>query len=58
MIESTTVALGLRQIRSESCFAYLIDDPDSLDTALVDPRADRVTTTCASSRSGDGACVT
>jgi len=41
-MESTNVAVGLRQIRAESCFAYLIEDPDSRDAALVDPRADRV----------------
>ena len=43
MSESATVATGLRQIRAESCFAYLIEDPDSRDAALVDPRADQVT---------------
>jgi len=41
-MESTNVAVGLRQIRAESCFAYLIEDPDSRDAALVDPRADQV----------------
>ena len=41
-MESTNVAVGLRQIRAESCFAYLIEDPDSRDAALVDPRAEQV----------------
>src|SRR5262245_662069 len=39
---STTTALGLRQLRAESCFAYLIDDAATREAALVDPRADRV----------------
>jgi glyoxylase-like metal-dependent hydrolase (beta-lactamase superfamily II)/rhodanese-related sulfurtransferase len=42
VMESTTVALGLRQLRAESCFAYLIEDAGTRDAALVDPRADRV----------------
>jgi glyoxylase-like metal-dependent hydrolase (beta-lactamase superfamily II)/rhodanese-related sulfurtransferase len=42
MTESTTVALGLHQMRAESCFAYLIEDPGTREAALVDPRADRV----------------
>ena len=43
MTGTTTLVDGLRQIRAENCFAYLIEDPDSLDAALVDPRADQVT---------------
>jgi len=42
MTESTTVALGLQQMRAESCFAYLIEDTGTREAALVDPRADRV----------------
>jgi glyoxylase-like metal-dependent hydrolase (beta-lactamase superfamily II)/rhodanese-related sulfurtransferase len=41
-MESTTVALGLQQMRAESCFAYLIEDSGTREAALVDPRADRV----------------
>jgi sulfur dioxygenase len=41
-MESTTVALGLQQLRAESCFAYLIEDSGTREAALVDPRADRV----------------
>jgi glyoxylase-like metal-dependent hydrolase (beta-lactamase superfamily II)/rhodanese-related sulfurtransferase len=40
--ESTSVAVGLRQMRAENCFAYLIEDAETHDAALVDPRADRV----------------
>ena len=39
---STTVALGLQQMRAESCFAYLIEESGTREAALVDPRADRV----------------
>ena len=42
-MESTTVALGLQQMRAESCFAYLIEDSGTREAALIDPRADRVT---------------
>jgi glyoxylase-like metal-dependent hydrolase (beta-lactamase superfamily II)/rhodanese-related sulfurtransferase len=41
-MESTTVALGLQQMRAESCFAYLIEDSGTREAALIDPRADRV----------------
>ena len=41
-MESTPVALGLQQMRAESCFAYLIGDSGTREAALVDPRADRV----------------
>jgi glyoxylase-like metal-dependent hydrolase (beta-lactamase superfamily II)/rhodanese-related sulfurtransferase len=41
-MESTTVALGLQQMRAESCFAYLIEESGTREAALVDPRADRV----------------
>ena len=41
-MESTTVALGLHQMRAENCFAYLIEDTGTREAALVDPRADRV----------------
>jgi glyoxylase-like metal-dependent hydrolase (beta-lactamase superfamily II) len=39
---STTIAVGLRQLRAENCFAYLIEDAATREAALVDPRADRV----------------
>lgn len=42
MTESTTVAVGLHQMRAENCFAYLIEDAGTREAALVDPRADRV----------------
>lgn len=42
MIDSTTVVLGLHQLRAENCFAYLIEDAHTREAALVDPRADRV----------------
>jgi glyoxylase-like metal-dependent hydrolase (beta-lactamase superfamily II)/rhodanese-related sulfurtransferase len=41
-MESTTVAIGLHQLRAENCFAYLIEDPGTREAVLVDPRADRV----------------
>jgi glyoxylase-like metal-dependent hydrolase (beta-lactamase superfamily II)/rhodanese-related sulfurtransferase len=42
VIESTTHALVVHQMRAENCFAYLIADADTCEAALVDPRADRV----------------
>jgi glyoxylase-like metal-dependent hydrolase (beta-lactamase superfamily II)/rhodanese-related sulfurtransferase len=42
MTETTTVAVGVHQMRAENCFAYLIEDTGAHEAALVDPRADRV----------------
>ena len=42
MNASTTSTLTVHQMRTESCFAYLIADPEAREAALVDPRADRV----------------
>ena len=41
-IESKAVALDVRQLKAENCFAYLIVDAETREAALVDPRADRV----------------
>jgi glyoxylase-like metal-dependent hydrolase (beta-lactamase superfamily II) len=43
-MELKTVALGLYQLRAENCFTYLVTDAETRQAALVDPRADRVTT--------------
>lgn len=42
MMETTTRALVIAQLRADNCFAYLIADPETREAALVDPRADRV----------------
>ena len=42
MIASTTPTLVVHQMRAEHCFAYLVEDPDTREAALIDPRADRV----------------
>jgi len=42
VVESTTAAVSLHQIRVENCFAYLIEDAGTHDAVLVDPRADQL----------------
>jgi len=41
-MQSTTVGLAVRQMRADNCFTYLVEDAETRDAALVDPRADRV----------------
>ncbi len=42
MIDSKAVALDVRQLKAEKCFAYPIVDAGTREAALVDPKADRV----------------